>query len=304
MKAFGTWTLCALVVAFLAAGLSMYRRIEVREAEYLAKEAKYLQMYNQEQATRQMYDEVTEGIASIQQSISEINIGVGGAQSLQSDLDSEKAMTRGRSEAARAQIRLIEERVAATRAHILQLENDIAARDKKVIGLQRIVANLRTELARIESVVEAQTKRIAELEATVVDLTQEVADTREQLDYSAATVQAQAADLEASQREAETIYYIVGTKDDLKREGVIDERGGLLGIGKSVVLTGRFDSPRFMALRCAQDTVIGFGTQEARVLSQQPVGSYRVENRRGRWQLHIVEPVLFRTQKHLVVMTD
>lgn len=304
MRAFGVVALCAVIVALLAAGLSMYRRIETREAEYVQKEAKYRALYLEEQATRELYERATEEIAEIQKNISEISLGDGGTLRLQGDLEEERILSEAGSNDARAQLDKIKVKISQTRDRLEGLEVQLAGRTAKIASLESIVAGLRKDLAERDRAVARLSQRVAELESRVSDLSSEVAAAQIEIEVGAKMIESQSAEIAATRREASTVLCVMGSKDSLMREHIIEEKGGVLGIGQSIVLTGNYGSPYFKALDCGENMVWNLGTEQVRVLSRQPLGSYKIERSGGVWKLHILDPVQFRTEKHLVILID
>ena len=109
--------------------------------------------------------------------------------------------------------------------------------------------------------------------------------------------------LEERRTELATIYLMMGTKKELSMSGVIVSKGGFLGLGKTVQLTGRFDESQFSRLDTDQEKLVRTPSPKARVLSAQPASSYELKIEGEQMELHILDPREFRKVKHLVIMT-
>lgn len=80
-------------------------------------------------------------------------------------------------------------------------------------------------------------------------------------------------------------------------------KGGVLGIGKTVQPSGRFNETLFTAMDTDQETVIRAPSAKVKILSPQPVSSYELRVEGNQTEIHILDPKEFRKVKHLVIMT-
>ena len=117
-------------------------------------------------------------------------------------------------------------------------------------------------------------------------------------------LQQKSASLEESRRELGTVYYVVGTKKELSNAGIIESKGGILGIGKTVKPTGNFDDRQFTALDTDFASVIPVAAEEAQVVSAQPVDSYALADNGDGIELRILDPEAFRAVKHVIIVKN
>lgn len=97
---------------------------------------------------------------------------------------------------------------------------------------------------------------------------------------------------------------MVGTKKDLSRQGLIESKGGLLGIGRTVRPTGRVDGGQFTALDTDRATYIPIDAEKAKLVSAQPVDSYALESNGDQLALRIVDKEAFRAVKYVIIMKN
>jgi TolA-binding protein len=159
-----------------------------------------------------------------------------------------------------------------------------------------MVDNLRSQVAEREAQVAQLNDRVNTLQTQVTDLTGQVQQGQQ-------TIQEQQASLEDNRREMGTIYYTIGSKKELKDAGLIESKGGVLGLGKTIKPTGQVDDSRFTSIDTDQQTVIQIPSEKARVLTSQPPSSYELQPVNGQLELHITDPKAFRTVKHVIIMT-
>ncbi len=80
-------------------------------------------------------------------------------------------------------------------------------------------------------------------------------------------------------------------------------KGGFLGMGKTLQITGHLDESLFKRLDTDQDRLVSAPSAKVQVLSAQPTSSYELAVGADRTELHILDPQEFRKVKHLVIMT-
>ncbi len=195
-----------------------------------------------------------------------------------------------------ARISIIKAGIERTKDKIQDLDAKLQKSGVKIAGLDRMIQNLRKSVAEKEALVAQLTQRVGALETQVTGLVADVQENKQ-------TIQAQAVTIEDSRRELGTIYYTIGSRKDLLTAGLIVAKGGVLGLGRTLKLTGQIDENKFTALDTDQQTVIYIPSAKANVLSDQPPASYELQLVGGQLELHILDPKTFRTVKHVVIMT-
>lgn len=282
--------LAAMAVVSLGVALSLNQKLSQSRAEYATLQA-------EEQATNARYDAAIEEVASIQQSLSEIDLGEQGTQALESELAREKSLSEDRGAQTMARIAEIRAGVERANARIRELDEKVKAGEIQVAGMEKLIRGLRQSVAEKEQQITQLVARVDELQTQVVDLETEVAVMDEEL-------QEKSASLEESRRELGTVYYVVGTKKELSNAGIIESKGGILGIGKTVKPTGNFDDRQFTALDTDYSSVIPVEAEEARVVSAQPVDSYALSDNGSGIELRILDPEAFRAVKHVIIVKN
>src|SRR5207249_2766331 len=95
--------------------------------------------------------------------------------------------------------------------------------------------------------------------------------------------------LESRRRELGTVFYVIGTRRDLLRNGVVVARGGVLGLGKTLDPSGKVDETAFKSVDTDQETVIPISATRARVLTPQSPNSYALVLENGQLELRILD---------------
>jgi predicted nucleic acid-binding Zn-ribbon protein len=143
----------------------------------------------------------------------------------------------GRVTELTTRVREAENRMSASRRRIAALTAGNADLTKKfdstVAAFQLLVDNQKAEIVALLDQVSALTAQNAQLREANAALATERASL--------------SASNEMLTAEKNTVYWVAGTKDELLRRGIIEQRGGLLGIGRTLVLARTLDAAEFTA---------------------------------------------------------
>ena len=156
-----------------------------------------------------------------------------------------------------------------------QLKQELAAKEQLVADLTTQVDSLQTHVAGLTATVQESETRIA----------------------------AQVDTLEDRRRELGTVFYVIGSRQDLMKHGVVVARGGVLGLGKTLDASGKVDETAFRSVDTDQESVIPISAKKAHVLTPQAPDSYALEVVNGQLELRILDPHEFRKVRHLVIVT-
>ena len=286
------------VAVLLLLGLAgvLYQKLQQKSTDYAALQA-------DEQAARDRYGEAVNEIAAIQDSLNAIMVGEDGAQALATQLEAEKSLSRDRGEEAVARIAVIKASVQRAKNRIKDLEAQLEKSGIQVAGLEKMIKGLRATVAEKETIIAQLTQRVGELQTQVTGLTAEVQQGQETIQAQVATIASQNEAIETKRRELATVYYTIGSKKELKSDGVVVSTGGFLGLGKTLRPSGQIDETRFLALDTDRETLIVIPAEKAKVLSAQPPASYELQKVGGQVELHILDPQSFRNIKRVIIMT-
>lgn len=245
-----------------------------------------------EETARSQYTSAFNAIAEIQDSLSAITFRDGNIRMDASGLRAEQKLTEpGRQEALES-IALLSASIQRTKEKIGELEGNLRKSGVKIVGLQKMVKNLKKSVEEKQEQVAVLTEQVNSLQTRVTGLE--------------TTVQQDQVAIEEKRRELATVYVAVGTKKELESNGLIVAKGGVLGLGKTVQLTGQYSQGTFTALDTDQETVVraqATKVEKVRVLSPQPRSSYELVSNGDQVELRILDPKEFRKVRHLVIMT-
>ena len=298
MRKFVLIGLLVTVVVVLGVTLSLNQKLSQTRADFAA-------LQTEEQATSARYAAAINEVASIQESLQTIDLGEQGTQALATELAQEQNLSQDRGEQTLARISEIKAGVERANSRIKDLEEKLKQGGVQIAGLEKLIRGLRKTVEEKEAQIVLLTTRVGELQTQVAVLETDVAAGQETIRQKEETIQQQTATLEDKRRHIGTIYYTVGTKKELARAGLIESKGGLLGLGKTVRPTGQTEGGNFTALDTDQETVISIEAKKARIITAQPASSYSIEmDGAATTTLRITDREAFRAIKYVIILKE
>jgi outer membrane murein-binding lipoprotein Lpp len=173
-------------------------------------------------------------------------------------------------------------KVKALAERVNEAESRLAASRQRVAALTGDATTLKAQLAQYDStitafksIVENQKAEIASLTAQVAALTGEnvtLKTEKAQLTTEKETLTQEKAALTT---ERNTVYYVIGTKDELRKKGIIVKKGGILGIAATDIPATTLNPADFTAID--KTTVSSIALPKAdksyRVISRQDLSA-------------------------------
>ncbi len=219
---------------------------------------------------------------------------------------------------------LAKARIRNNRLHVSSESPITASNDTLIARLRYVVARVQqTESAlnesreRIKNLTSLSDSLRATLDSTVGNLQSVVASQRTTIDLLTDRVNALTEENVALKDSLATGYYIVGTRAELKKKGILTEQGGgrvlfiLWRTGKTLQPARNLDPSLFNAIDTRQVTQIPLPTASAqyRVASLQDLSYVAEERNNNRYSgvpsLTITSPIDFwRTSKFLIIIRE
>lgn len=183
--------------------------------------------------------------------------------------------------------------IMESRKKMALLQQKLNESGKQYAGLQRMVDDLRKEI-------EEREQAIAELKARVGVLETEVSE-------KSAVIAAHQNTIDKQTEQLNTVYYIVGTRDELKKKGIITREGGVLWglFGGMTVLASNFAEADFQTLDKTKDHTIALRGLVDEIVPKRDTSLYtivRLES--GQTELRIINPDSFWRERHLVIVAE
>ena len=206
-------------------------------------------------------------------------------------------------------------RIKGITASLNEADSRLSASRKRVSMLDKNNAGLKGQLAAYDSTITSFKAIIESQKAQVLDLTAQVnALTTENTQLKAFNVQltsdkgAVTVERDVLTTEKNTVYYVIGTKDDLLKRKIIVQTGGMLGIGKVQVAARDLNPTDFTSIDRTSVANIPFPVagKPYRIVTRQDVAALETQpDNKGhiRDAIKIKDPVAFwGSSKFLIVI--
>lgn len=163
----------------------------------------------------------------------------------------------------------------------------------QIASLDSLVSNLKTSLQEREaSIAQLQTK-VQGLEASVAEQTK--------------TIQDREMTIDDQQRKLNTAFYVIGTRSELKKKGIITDEGGFLWglLGSTTVLSRDVDPTEFSTLDKSKEQTIHVPGKIEEILPHRNQTVFAMaEKDDNSSDLTIMSPDRFWRTNYLVIVTD
>ncbi|MDI3503405.1 MAG: hypothetical protein PWP64_341 [Candidatus Cloacimonadota bacterium] len=247
---------------------------------------------------KKLYESSTETIGEIQSSLESLDEDLSGQLFTQSEIPD--LSPEDRRERIISSIANMREQIEADKKKIAQLEAQLASSRTQLRGVQQIVERLKSSIEEKETIMAELQDRMGIMTETIEEerrMAQMEIATREQ------TIQEKEEALDEASWEANTIYYTVGKRSELMEQGVIDRKGGILGIGRVTLVAKSLETEDFNEINLLETSEIRFPVTKKgySILSNHIATTYEVEKVEDEYILTVTDPENFRKQKFLVI---
>lgn len=201
---------------------------------------------------------------------------------------------------------------ANTRQQLLSSVNEIGSalkdNQKKISDLAARLKKAGVESAKLNELIETMKTDIMNREQEIAQLKSNVEGLTASIGEKSRIIQVKDSVIGDQQKKMNTVYYIAGTRDELKEKGIITKDGGFLWglLGSTTVLTGSLDTTQFQRLDKTAEQTIHLQGKVDQILPQRSPDSYTesTDGEQKNSDLQIIEPNKFWANRYLVVILD
>jgi len=247
---------------------------------------------------KKLYETSTSTINEIQSSLESLE------QDLSGQLFTQKEIPGTSPEERRTKIissiANMRDQIEADKKKIATLEKQLATSKSQLKGVQEIVNKLKASISEKEQIMDELQQRLGILNET---LETERRTSAEEIQKREMTITEKEQQITQQSIEANTIYYVSGTRKELMSKGIMDRKGGLLGIGKVSTVKQNIPVEQFTTLNLLENQQITFPATKKgySILTNHPATSYKVEKEGDQNVLTILDATSFRKQKFVVI---
>lgn len=236
--------------------------------------------------------------------VNEISQGVDQIKALENIL-TVNATSGGETPSQREQIQAD---IASIQKALQERREKLAELEKKLNNSTLTNNNLRNTIATLRNQIDSQTSEIETLKGSLNEATARIGQLNTTVDSLNTTVNTIVAQKDSVEQESvdlanelNTCYYAVGSKKELKDKDIIET--GFLR--KTKIMEGDFDRNFFTTADKRTLTTIALHSKNAKVLTNQPEGSFVIEEQGGQKVLRITNPASFWSlSNYLVIQID
>jgi len=189
-----------------------------------------------------------------------------------------------------------EKKIAELEEKIRKSGLNMKSYEKRIQNLNATIESQNTEIAELKKEIESKNSSLAEYDSKVKNLNSNLQQQADSLSYKQKQI------LDKTDK-LNTAHVALGTFKELKKEGILDREGGILGIGGGKEISGNFDTKYFTDLDIRKTKTIPLNAKKARVISEHPSSSYKLVEEKGQVAyLEIENPEEFwRISKYAVI---
>lgn len=175
-----------------------------------------------------------------------------------------------------------------------QFKKRLSAIQSELKQKMELVTLLTSQLEEKDAIINVKSQQISSLDQIVSNLKSEVSNLHSEGSALKEKVSNQ-------EKELYSVYYIVGSKDELIEAGVLT-KGGLF---KSSKISYQSEKDAFVKIDYREINIINTNAKKAKIISIHPKGTYSLESSADEMILTISDPDAFWEQtKYLVIQTN
>lgn len=166
-----------------------------------------------------------------------------------------------------------------TVAEIRELDDWIVGNDKKMNDLQVLLEKMNTKDTKLKNLVAHLTRETVEKDEEISELQEKLSKANDSIRLVTARFN-DSIQVIRSQRtqmtEMSAVYYIIGTMKNLKEEGIIDKKGGFIGMGRVAALNPAVNKDKFTKIDPLNLKGINLHGKFRRIITVHPDQSYKI----------------------------
>ena len=189
--------------------------------------------------------------------------------------------------------------LAQSKKKVANVNSKMKKDNKENAQLKAFVKNLESRIQEQEEQIQALTAELAKKNIQIESLTKNV----DELNTRTKQKDAQIMKIEDEKNVA---YFVIGTKKELIAKGLIDRKGGFIGLGKSEVFANNADFSNLTKIDIRNTQEIPLTGKKIKIITSHSTSSYSLEgNPKMPSSIRITNPEQFwRGNKCLVIMVD
>lgn len=278
-----------LLIALISLGCTDKEKVAQLEEQHNQLEAEYNLLIKESTMKDNFIEEYTQTINEVYDNLEKIREREGFLSKASGKLEKNENVSL--REQMLGDISSIDSYLQSSKKRLKELKAKMQESQMKTESLEKMVENLNRTL-------EEKEKYINELRVQTEQLTIKIAEVENQLQEKEQVIEEQSLALS-------TVFYIIGTEDELKEKGIIEEKGGFLGMGKTKKIASVINYENFTRTNISNigQIPIYINRNKVDIISPHNPESYNlVERDKNETVLEITNPDEFWKLRYLVIL--
>jgi len=200
---------------------------------------------------------------------------------------------------------------AQSRDRLIQNINEIGSslqeNRKKIAALQVRMKQFKGQIAGLNSLVENLKASILEREQSITQLQAKVEGLQATMAEKTKLLEEKEGTISDQQRTLNTGFYVIGTRDELRKKGIITDEGGFLWglLGSTTIMNSSPDQSNFTPIDKTKDQTIKVDGRIEEILPRRNSDLFAAKQSEEKTsELTIMSPGRFWQENYLVIVTD
>jgi uncharacterized coiled-coil protein SlyX len=192
-------------------------------------------------------------------------------------------------------------------ANINEIGTSLQDNRKKIASLEVRMKQFKGQIAGLNSLVENLKASIAEREQSITQLQAKVEGLQATMAEKTKLIEDKDMTIGTQLRTMNTAFYVIGTRDELRKKGIITDEGGFLWglLGSTTVMSSGIDQSNFTPIDKTKDKTIKVDGRIEEILPRRNADLFAaVANPEKGSELTITSPGRFWQENYLVIVTD
>ncbi|MDR1005949.1 MAG: hypothetical protein LBL74_03705 [Bacteroidales bacterium] len=201
-------------------------------------------------------------------------------------------------ESIKQQIEVVKQRLDTQKEKVVVMQKE--SPNANVSGLMQMISNLQIRIIEKQQEIDRLTALIKDKDRQIESLESSYQSNVKALHAENSKKDVRISEMEDAQN---TAYFIIGTRYELQKKGVINEKGGFIGIGKWPVIASNSDLAIMKKIDIRNTRQIPLSGQRATIITPHNTTSFSLEgNHNNPTAINIKDPSLFWRTSHCLVV--
>jgi len=201
-------------------------------------------------------------------------------------------------------ILLIYDLLLTNKKTIQTLTQRLSYANVKIAGFDKMLNGLKAQITERDNEIQLLKGKLAAVNINIDNLNKVIQDLKLGIDTLNQSLATKQEVIEEKTSKLNMAWYVIGTKDELLKGGVIEKKGGFIGIGRTYRMKKSFNKSKFIEINVEQTKSIDLNCKKAELITTHPPTSFKINGKEPKITNLEVKDVdeFWGASKYLVVM--